>query len=385
MAENTEVVVDVVETDVEMDDLFDMSDAELEVAFKQAKAEIRSPNTDIEADETTATEDVVEVDDLEQPSEGADSDDNSTEEDVEVDTAEESEKDEPEVEVDSTEKEVRVAQTHKFKANGKEFEFTEDEIFTQFGKVFGQAMDYTKKMQAIAPYRVMIDTIKEQKLTQDDLNLMVDVLKGDKAAAAALLGRTGIDALDLEPEAAAVYRPKNYGRNETELAISDIVDEIKQDPEYKVTYHVVENEWDDKSRDAFRDNPSLIKELHLDVKNGVFDQVIPRMLKLKVIDGARKPDIDYYIEAGNQFYRDMDAKTAAERAAKELEAAKAAEQARLAKVKAEESKRDEIKRTAEKRKAAAPTTTRASKVTNIDFLDDSDEGFEKWYKDLQNR
>lgn len=359
------------------EDIWDMSDDELEAAFKAAKADSRSPETD-EDD----TEEEIEID-TEQPAD-QDSDDNSEEVDG-AEAEEEESTDEPAEEVKAEETEPQKAPRRKYKANGKEFEFSDDEVFEQFGKVFGQAMNYTQKMQAMAPYRSMIETLKEQGMNQDDLNLMVDVLKGDKTAVAQMLKRTGVDALDIEDDAHAKYQPKNYGRNETELAIQEIVEEIGNDPEYKVTYHVVEKQWDDKSRQMFAKNPELIKELHIDVKNGVFDKVSPMALKLKVLDNGRRSDIDYYIEAGKMYYADIGEQRQVEVRNADRAKAADAEKAKLAQVKAQEAKRNEVKSTADKRKAAAPTATRAGKSGNIDFLSDSDEDFEKWYKELQDK
>jgi len=62
-----------------------------------------------------------------------------------------------------------------------------------------------------------------------------------------------------------------------------------------------------------------------------------------------------------------------------------AEKQKVAQVKAQEAKRNEVKSVADKRKAAAPTSTRAGKQGNVDFLSDSDEDFEKWYKELQDK
>lgn len=369
-------------TEEEYDGLYEMSDEDLEKAFRAAKAESRSPEVDVEVDDNE-----TEEFDTEQPAK-QDSDDNSEEVDV-VEAEEEESKDEPAEEVKAEDTEPQKAVKRTYKANGKEFEFSDDEVFQQFGKVFGQAMNYTQKMQAMAEFRGRIETLKEQNISQDDLNLMVDVLKGDKAAAAALLRRTGIDALELEDDAGAKYQPKNYGRNETELAIQEIVEEIGNDPEYKVTYNVVEKQWDDKSRQVFAKNPALIKELHIDVKNGVFDKVSPMALKLKVLDGGLKSDIDYYIEAGKGYYAEVgEQKQNEERAqakVRETAAALEAEKQRVVEVRAQEAKRNEVKQTADKRKAAAPTSNRSGKTGNVDFLSDSDEDFEKWYKELQDK
>ncbi len=372
-------------------DLFDMDDAALEAAFKEAKAEYNSPETEVE-EEYSAEEETEEETEVDTEQSEEDSDDNGEKEVTEEVTEEVSEEKTDDVKTEEA-AETQTVQRRKYKANGKEFEFTDNEIFDQFGKVFGQAMNYTQKMQAIAPYRSIIETVKEQGLTQEDMNLMVDVLKGDKQALASIMKRTGIDALDVDTDAGDSYKPKNYGRNDAELAIQDIVEEIGKDPEYPVTYHIVEKQWDSKSRETFVKNPDLIKELHIDVRNGVFDKVSPIAMKMKVLDGGRKSDLEYYIEAGKNYYAEQTKASQyeqanAQRLAK-LEAdrvvTETAELERINKAKAEQAKRDGAQDAVAKRKAAAPTTTRADKKTVTDYLDESDEEYDVWYKKLQDR
>ena len=65
-------------------------------------------------------------------------------------------------------------------------------------------------------------------------------------------------------------------------------------------------------------------------------------------------------------------------------ATEAAERDRISKAKAEQAKRDSAQDAVAKRKAAAPTTTRADKKTVIDYLDENDEDYEAWYKRVQD-
>ena len=391
---------DAVIEDFDDEYLYEMSDEELEAKFREAKrgltgtVEVDDGGTADKADETVEVDDGNKEEEKEntEQSTDVDSDDNE-EETVEVDGAEETsdegQKQTEEVVVDEKEK-TQVVQKHKYKANGQEFEFTDDEIKTQFGKIFGQAMDYTKKMQAIAPYRSMIATIKDENISQEDLNLAIEVLKGDKNAITSLLKRTGVNALELDTETESTYQPKNYGRDEASLKIAEIADEISRDPEYPVTYHIIDKQWDSASREAFRSNPEMIKDLHLDVKSGVFDKVSPMAMKLKILDGSRKSDIDYYVQAGRQYYDQLTAvevaKSEAEKASKIRAELAEADKAKIAKVKADELKRQEAQKAEQKRKAAAPTpSARADKKDVIDYLEENDEDYDKWYADLQNK
>lgn len=361
------------------DELWEMSDEDLRNAFKDAKAEGLSPDTEIEQE------------DLEEPE--TESDDNAfSEEEVDVDTDEESEVEEtePDEEVETTDEETeeveaeveaeeRPVQKRKYKANGKEYEFSEDEIFDRFGQVFAQAMDYTKKTQQLKPWRKTIDAIEQAKLSEDDVNLAIDVLKGDKDAIAALLKRTGVDALELDVDNVK-YAPRDYGRNESELAIKDIVEEISRDKEYETTYDILEHQWDDKSRKAFVENPELIRQLHIDVKSGMFETLAPVVQKMRVYDRGRMSDLYYYKTAAEQHFAEQQET----RKYAEVTEQRTAERAKVDSVKVAAAKREATKTAAVKRKAAVPTPKSAGAGKVVDYLSDSDEDYSEWYKKLQD-
>ena len=374
----------------------DLSDAELEAAFKSAKAEIGSTVTianepDVDYDD--------EVDELEQPDVDSDDDTSANEEDeeeveddseTENEDADESAETEDE-QTDNTEKDSdKVVQPTqeilKVKANGQDYEFTLDEMKSQFGSIFAKAQDYTKKTQALKEYRKTIDIVQNAGLSDNDLNLFADVLKGDKDAIAAVLKRTGVDALDLDVENVN-YAPKNYGRNDTELAIKDIVDDISADKEYVITHNILEKQWDSKSREKFIEDPNMIKGLHIDVKSGLYDKLNPIMQKLKIYDGATRSDLDYYFMAHKQFIDSQrDASSKAEKAelARVENQAKVAEAEKVSTVKAKMAQQTATKEASVKRKAAAPTK-KAVGTSKINYLNDdpSDDEVEEWFKNIK--
>lgn len=373
-------------------DPWDMSDEALEEAFRNAKADGASPITDIEDNYEEEEEEVK----LEHPIE--DSDDNGTEI-VELDGGidEPAELDAPDGDVDEevepTEDpvedkidEVQEVQKYKFKANGKEYEMTDDEMKSQFPKIFGQAMDYTKKTQAMKPWRQTIDAIESAKLSHEDVSLMIDVLRGDKQAIAEVIKRTGTDALDIDTENSK-YTPKSYGRDETALAIKDVIDEISADKEYDITHKILSKEWDDKSFAEFTKDPDLIRQLHVDVKSGMYNQVQPIAEKLKVFDRGRKTDLDYYLQAAGELFTEQDAEKQRQAAIENQRvqvAAKADRQAEIERVKATQQAREKTTEKVDARKAAAPVKAVSGTKKVMDYLDDSDEAFEEWYKKMDS-
>lgn len=371
--------------------MFNLSDEELERAFLEARAQDNSPETDIENVEYDSEETI----DLEQPEMDSDDDlvvDDVADTEIEADSEEtEGTPDEvPEVTEEQTEEndeevapDVTETPVHKFKANGKEYTFTPEEMMTQFPKIFGQAMDYTKKTQALKPWRKTIDAIESANLSHDQINLMIDVFKGDKNAIAEVMRRTGVDALDLDTEN-NVYTPKDYGRDDTALAIKDIVDEISSDKEFSITQQILNKEWDDRSFSELARDPELIRLLHIDVKSGTYDKVQPIAEKLKVFDRGRQSDLEYYKQAAGEYFREVNESQRRAQAIEEQRQfmeAKAARQAELERVRTTQAKQEAVRTQAVARKAAAPTKSNAgTKKTVTDYLDESDEAYDDWYK-----
>ena len=365
-------------------DIETLSDEEFDKYMNDAIAEggIVEEEVEVEGTETEVEED--EVDTAEQPEDDNESEDSDDNNDVDEEQVEETEEDseteegaQDTVDEQPTEEETKPTEdTHKvptfrLKADGTEFELTENEL----KQLASKGMNYTKKMQDIKEYREHVSAIKEAALSKDDINLMIDVLKGDKDALATVMKRTGVDALDVDVENSK-YVPKNYGRNEVELEIEEVVETISRDPEYVTTKHIISSNWDKQSQMEFVKDPIKIAKLHEDVKNGIFDQVVPMMLKKKALDGARKSDIEYYIEAGTDYYQN---KAREAYNARVIEAEKARKQAEIKAVKEQEAKRSVVTETASKRKAATMTKPKTAKRSIDDYLNTamSDEEFSK--------
>jgi len=263
----------------------------------------------------------------------------------------------------------------KFRANGHDFEFTQEEALAQFQTVFGQAANFTQKMQAIAPYRKMISALEQEGVTQDNLNLALDALKGDKGAIKKLLEQNKLDAYDLtsDEESAAPYAPTNYGKDEVTLEIDEVISTIRNDEEFKITTNVIDDQWDESSRVVIANNPQYITGLHNDIKSGVYDKVSPTAMKMKVLDGNTKSDIEYYMIAGEQFRVALEAEDKLKNGQKQVdELNKDAQSA--------DSKFEEASSQATRKRAASSTGARADRKGVIDYMDDNDEAYDEWYK-----
>jgi len=276
----------------------------------------------------------------------------------------------------TAEKESEAEVKHKFTANGQEFEFTDAEMKEQFGVVFGQAMDYTKKTQKMAPYRKMISALEEENITAEQLNVAIDALKGNPQALKTMMEANKLEPFDItnSEDENSPYSPTSYGKNDTQLGIKDVTDVISQDQEYKITVDVIDHQWDDNSRDVLASNPGMIQGLHNDIKSGVYDKVAPAAMKMKVLDGNTKSDLEYYMLAGEEVFAAEKQNSAdAEKSVAELNG----------KAQDAEDEFDQASSEAQRKRSASPTRKRADTKGVIDYLDDDDEAYEAWYKKLQ--
>jgi membrane protein involved in colicin uptake len=96
-------------------------------------------------------------------------------------------------------------------------------------------------------------------------------------------------------------------------------------------------------------------------------------MKRKVLDGARKSDIEYYMEAGSIYYGQLQAQEAqkmqAQQQAYEAKLKAESDKIALEAAKAEKIKREAAAKAASKKKAAAPTKNRSGKQDVVDYLD----------------
>lgn len=195
-------------------------------------------------------------------------------------------------------------QSYKVKADGIEYEFTLDEL----QKLAPKAMNYTKKMQSIAPYRKMINAMEENSLSDADINMLIDIKKGNTEAIKSLIKTTGIDLYDLDTTEEIQYQPTEYGKSDEYLNLQEVVNEISTDNEYPRTQEVISKVLDDQSKQVIFSNPDFVRGLHVDIKTGTYDKLMPNALKKAVLDGNQKPILEYYLLAGKEYAEMLQAK-----------------------------------------------------------------------------
>lgn len=220
--------------------------------------------------------------------------------DIQADKAEKQEEVQPEPEPER--------RKYKIKAQGKEWEYDLDQVKLLASK----GIDYTKKLQALSPYRKMINAVSENGITEDDINQLIEMKKGNKEAIGAFTKKYNIALSDIEEGEANAqnYRPQSYGREYSEL--QEIDAEIRSmipngtylnQSQYDNMVNFFNNTLTNADRELFEQNPQALHILANDFKTGMFDRTMQEVERLDNIEyykrGVRL--IDKYIDVNNKI------------------------------------------------------------------------------------
>ena len=183
--------------------------------------------------------------------------------------------------------------------NGMKVRATMDELEAGFKK----GMNYTQKMQEIAPHRKDMNLMMDNGLTTADLNLLVEAKGGNKEALAKLLGDAKVDPLDIETDDGKEYTPKDYSKEVPNVEMEQVKSEILQDTEFSPQ---VENALQTMPEDMYNmvsDGAGKMNALYSDIKSGLYAKAMPEVLKQQALNGQHEPTIDTYLKVAQQFIK----------------------------------------------------------------------------------
>lgn len=329
-------------------DYDNMSTEELEKEFQRVKYEEEVANGKMQTEEEIAnenSEEVVKEDTVE--------DENSIE-------YESSNTEEPiEASEEASQESVKNNDIYTIKANGKEYDMSIDELKQMASK----GMDYVKKTTALKPYRTMIAAMEQNGLSAEDINLLIDLKKGNKEAIAKIVSDSKINVYDI-PDSSD-YTPTEYRVHESQLDMKEMIADISKDSEFSRTSDIY-SKLDENSKTAISNNPAMLAGLHQDIKSGLFDQVLPYAEKRAMIDGYSQPFLKYYMEAGSEYLKNVNTQN---------------------QIKSQQQIKATTPINRDNKLAASLPSARADKKTVIDYLDEelSDEDYHAWRSKLQRQ
>jgi len=187
------------------------------------------------------------------------------------------------------------------KAVGKEIPVDNlEEVYSLASK----GIKFTQNMQAIKPHYQVVTAMKEAGITNEDIFLAMDAIKGNPDALAEFIKKSGVDDLsEIEDkiDEGKGYTPEARGSSMEQAEVEEIAKNILSDTQYgeKVKSSLNEAIPED-FRDSLLSDAGSLEIFYQHVKDGTFDAAKPYADKIALMN----PGIGYeqaYIQAVDQL------------------------------------------------------------------------------------
>lgn len=224
----------------------------------------------------------------------------NNEESNEVNTSKENsevEAEKPSINYEDSYKEILAP----FKANGKMVDIKNPE---EARKLMQMGANYTKKMQELQPTRKLVATLQKYGLTdENELNYLIDLKQKNPEAIKKLLKDSNINPMDIDLEQESSYKAGNHQVSNEEANFKSTLDDIASTPTGSELISLIQQNWDETSKNAIWQNPNILNELNEHKQNGNYDIVNNEVERRKMLGII--PSTTPFINAYDQVAREM--------------------------------------------------------------------------------
>ena len=140
-------------------------------------------------------------------------------------------------------------------------------------RLIQMGLGFNKKMATLKPYLKYARMLENNGLLDESkLSFLIDISKKDPNAISKLLADSNIDPLNLN--STSDYTPNTYTVSDSEIELSNALDELKDSTHFGSLLDTVVNKWDDSSKQLLVSNPNIIRDLHSHKELGIYDKVV---------------------------------------------------------------------------------------------------------------
>ena len=245
------------------------------------------------------------------------------------------------------------ALTAPLKAAGHEFTLEDP---NQIRELVSKGLDYTRKMQQISHLRGIGEILREHDMLDPvKLAYAVDLANHKPEAIARLIKESGVDTFELGDDVADSYQatPANIEGKAKEVSVREIVEQYKDDENFNSVFNEA-RQWDDASQVTLVNKPEVLHLLAAHANNGVYKQVMAKVIQERAITGTTEPILQHYNRVGQAMF-------AAENDGGNAQAPQKQAPAKTERVVIKRKQVDESTR----RKALAPTASTKTKTKSL--------------------
>lgn len=193
------------------------------------------------------------------------------------------------------------ALTAPLKAAGHEFTLDDP---NQIRELVSKGLDYTRKMQQISHLRGIGEILREHDMLDPvKLAYAVDLANHKPEAIARLIKESGVDTFELGDDVADSYQatPANIEGKAKEVSVREIVEQYKDDENFNAVFNEA-RQWDDASQVTLVNKPEVLHLLAVHANNGVYKQVMAKVIQERAITGTTEPILQHYNRVGQAMF-----------------------------------------------------------------------------------
>lgn len=193
------------------------------------------------------------------------------------------------------------ALTAPLKAAGHEFTLEDP---NQIRELVSKGLDYTRKMQQISHLRGIGEILREHDMLDPvKLAYAVDLANHKPEAIARLIKESGVDTFELGDDVADSYQatPANIEGKAKEVSVREIVEQYKDDDNFNSVFNEA-RQWDNESQVTLVNNPEVLHLLAAHANNGVYKQVMAKVIQERAITGTTEPILQHYNRVGQAMF-----------------------------------------------------------------------------------
>jgi hypothetical protein len=189
-----------------------------------------------------------------------------------------------------------------FKANGRMIKVDSIQDLRTLAQM---GANYNKKMAGLKPSLKIVKMLEQNDLLDEQkISHLIDISKKDPNAIGKLLKDADIDPMDLDRDSdeVAAYRPKDHSVNDAQMALDEVLGTIRGNESYPITIYTIGNQWDAQSRSMILNDPSIIPVIDGHVQSGIFEKIVTVMEKEKLLGRLNGvPDLVAYKQIGDKL------------------------------------------------------------------------------------
>lgn len=208
-----------------------------------------------------------------------------------------------------------------FKANGREIKLNSPEEAIQLMQM---GANYTKKMQAIQPHRKVLTMLENNGLLDEGkLSFLIDLDKKDPEAIKKLIKDADIDPVDIDMSVDPAYLEGNHTVSDKQVNFQAAIEDVTLLDGGVETIKVINDNWDQASKDVLWEHPELMTVIHQQKANGIYDQIAQQVEHRRTLGqiSPNTPFLKAYQAVGDEMFKaseqDAPAKTEVDKQAED--------------------------------------------------------------------